>query len=312
MSFMITYQVADSSALQNPFGVEDQDDQNGLELIEEVDEPVVLPKQKKKYFSKVKLDTTEQADTFYGIKNEGEIPIRATTTATIEEKPLEKLFDPTLNPPGIANWQIIILVATVLLLGFSKAFSRSRFKQSLRALFNYGVAQEITREEKVLFHRSNILFTIIHVFTSSLFLYHIKESIDTTNLEENNMLFFLMLIGFLIFIYMVKYLFSKVLFFVLDDTSIASEYIFNVSLFNNLLGVIFIPVLCLAYFSTLPFSLILLYITIPLVLLTFLLRLIRLYLIGISKGVSYFYIFVYICTLEILPLVVLYRIFILK
>ncbi|MBL4592364.1 MAG: DUF4271 domain-containing protein [Flavobacteriales bacterium] len=310
MSFFITYQVADSSLLKQPFEVEEEE--NGLELIEEVDGPINLPPIKNNYFSKIKLDTAGRVDTFYGIKNEGTIPIRNVEIETQKEIALEKLFTPNPLVVNVANWQVIILIGAVLFLGFIKAFSNNRFKLSIRSLFNYGVAQEITREEKVFFHRSNILYTIIHLVTTSLFIFHIKETLKTNVLEENNFITFLLIIGFLMTAYLVKYIFSKIIFYILDDTSMAVEYTFNVSIFSNLLGIILIPILSIAYFSSLPFSFILLYIAIPVLILSFLLRLFRLYVIGNAKGISYFYIFLYICTLEILPLVVLYRIFILK
>ena len=308
VSFLKTYQVIDSSEAE-PVNVQDE---NGLELIEELDDQIAPPSFKKKYNYRHKQDTVKQRDVFYGIKNENDIPIRSVEIKTTKGAPIEKLFDPEPIVIVVSNWQIIILIGTILMLGFVKAFSSSRFKLSIKALFNYSVAQEITREEKVFFHRSNVLYTMIHLLTTSLFLYHLKEVINNSAIKESSFKSFILILGFLTVIYLTKYLFSKALFFILNSTSTASEYIFNVSLFNNLLGIILIPLLSLIYFSSLSFSFLLLYIAIPLIVLIFLFRLFRLYVMGNEKGISYFYIFLYICTLEILPLVVLYRIFIHK
>ena len=308
MVFTKTYQVADSSAFNNSFGAKEQEEPNGMELIEEVDEPINIPKPKKYY--KTKPDSGVQAiDTFYGIKNESGIPVwNISAKKFSKETSLEVLFEPTPLVETIMGWQTVVLIGSILLLGMAKAFSKNRFKQAIKALFNNAVSQEIVREEKVFFHRSNVLFTIIHLLSTSLFLYHIKEIINVS--PGNNFLFFLLIVGFLVVVYIIKYIFSQVLFYILNDTHTASEYIFNVSLYNNLLGVVLIPILCVTYFSSLDFNIIFTYIASPLILLIFILRLIRLYAIGISKGISYFYIFLYICTLEILPLVVLFRIFI--
>ncbi|PCJ24503.1 MAG: hypothetical protein COA97_09640 [Flavobacteriales bacterium] len=294
-----TYQVVDSSALKNSFD------------IKELDEPINPPKPKNNY-NKAKVDTGIQKDKLYGIENEGMIPVRNIEIKVSKESPIEKLFNPTPIVIDIANWQVILLIVSVTLIGFTKAFSSSRFHQSIKALFNYNVAQEITREEKVFFHRSNLLFTLVHLFSTSLFLYHIKEVFNTTFSQINNFLFFLLIIVSLISIYSIKYIFSKLLFFVFDNSSIAIEYIFNVSLFNNLLGIILIPILCITYFSALEFNFVFIYIASPLLAFVFLFRTFRLCFIGITKGISYFYIFLYICTLEILPLVVLFRILIFK
>ena len=304
----MTYQAQDSSAINNDVVVEDNP--NGLELINEVDDSIVLPKINK--YRKIIKDTgTQEIDTFYGIKNQGEIPIRNVEHVTTSEEVIEQLFTPTTISREVSSWQIIILLTTIVLLGISKAFSRNRFNQAAKALFNYGVAQEITREEKVFFHRSNVLFSLVHLLTVSLLIYQLRELIHSASLESGGMSVYLLILSTITICYFIKYIFSQVLFFILNDVSISSEYIFNVSLFNNLLGVVLIPILCLSYFSSLPFHLILLYIITPISLIIFVLRLARLYTIGNVKGISYFYIFLYICTLEILPLVVLFRIFIL-
>ena len=273
---------------------------------------IEYPNIEKKTSSPKKDFDTAQIDTFYGIKNEGEIPVRKIELHTTAAPAVKKLFDPIPRITNAANWEIIILIISFLMLGFAKAFRNNRFKQAVKGLYNYSVALEITREEKVFFHQSNLIFTIIHLLTSSLFLYQRKEIIHSTRLEANSFISFLIILGFIVATYIIKYVFAKVLFFILNDNSIVSEYIFNISLYNNLLGVTLIPILLLSYFSSIPAFYVLFYIAIPLMLIIFLFRLIRLYLIGITKGISYFYIFLYICTLEILPLVVLLRIFIIK
>ena len=308
VTFIKIYQVQDSSNIDN--NVIEEENVNDLDLIEEIDDSITLPKPKLKYSKIIKDTGTQQIDTFYGIKNQGDIPIRKVDYSPTTETVIEKLFTPTSLPRNVASWQTIVLLAVIVLLGISKAFSRNRFNQAAKALFNYGVAQEVTREEKVFFHRSNMMFTLVHLLTFSLILYHIKDILHISHLDSEGLIPFLFILLGVTIIYVIKYVFSQVFFFILNDVSIATEYIFNVSLFNNLLGVVFIPPLCLAYFSSLPFSFILLYLIIPFSFITYALRLVRLFSIGKIKGISYFYIFLYICTLEILPLVVLFRIFI--
>ena len=257
-----------------------------------------------------KTDSLSVVDAVYGIENEELIPIRHTEVAAKKETPIDVLYDPSPLKTGTESWQVIILVIAVLALGMAKSFSSNRYRLGLKALFNYGVAQEITREEQVFFHRSNVLLTIAYTLTVSLFVYQIKRLMLNENSEPEGFNSFLIIVGGIVIVYLVKYIFSKIILFIFNDTTTASEYIFNVSLYNNLLGALLIPILCVNYFTSFPFQPFLLYAVVPVALLVFLLRLIRLFVIGRSIGVLYVYIFLYICTLEILPLVVLYRIFV--
>jgi hypothetical protein len=260
-----------------------------------------------------KIDSTDQValiDTVYGIENENLIPTRHTEIIPKENTLIKESYSPSPIKTGTESWQIIILVIAVLLLGMVKAYSNNRYRSGLKALVNYGVAQETTREEQVFFHRSNMLLTLGYILTLSLFIYQVKWFALGNSIEPEGFSSFLIVVAGIILVYLVKYIFAKLLLFIFNDATIAPEYTFNVSLYNNLLGVVLIPLLCVNYFTAFPFQSLLIFIALPLALLVLVLRLIRLFVIGRARGVLYVYIFLYICTLEILPLVVLYRIFV--
>lgn len=263
--------------------------------------------------SKQQHNDTMLKDTIYGIVNEKAIPFRNVEVKEVPTKTteIEILFNPKKKEVNVYPWQTILLILGVFVVGFAKAFSNNRFKQSLKSLLNYSVAQEITREEKVFFHRANLLLTLNHIICVSLFIFCLNDLIHFSN-NKSPISTFVLIPLFIIAIYAIKYIFSKVLFFIFNDLSLSNEYIFNISLYNHLLGVFLIPILGLCYFSGLSTSIILAYFALPVISISLIMRMFRLVVIGKSKGVSYFYIFLYICTLEILPLVALYRFFILK
>ncbi len=256
-------------------------------------------------------NTTKELDTTFGINNDVNIPVRVVNVQLQESQPENKSSSKhEQHHTKIASWQTLLLLFCLFLVAFVKAFSNSRFKQSTKALFSYSVAQEITREEKVFFHRANLIFTTICIITSSLLIGQINLTIQPFS-YENSPLYFLTIAGFITVMFCVKFLFSKILFFVFNDSSISTEYTFNIALFNSFFGISLLPVITIVYFTTLDFTTILTYIALPLLIIFLVMRVVRLFTIGISKGVSYIYIFLYICTLEILPLVVLFRFFVL-
>lgn len=267
----------------------------------------------------MKTDSTyQQNDTIeqYNLQDIAKIPVRKTKI-----KPKETLVEevivsnneitPTPLNRKIEYWQTTVLIVLVLLVALSKSLNQTRFKQLVTSIFRFSMAQEVVREEKVFFHRANIWLTLVHIFTLSLLgLEFIKyQPSIIINYSING---FLLIVVFVICIYLAKYLVSRILFFVFDIAGLANEYVFNVSLYNNLQGILLLPVLMLLYFTTLSSSSIMLYAALPVLSLSYLIRLIRISTAGINYRISYLYIFLYICTLEILPLVVLYWIFIHK
>ena len=149
-------------------------------------------------------DSIADADTIYGIENEELIPIRQTETVPQKESLTQELFDPSPLVTGTASWQIIMLLLAVLMLGVVKAFSNNRYRLGLKALFNYSVAKEITREELVFFHRSNIFLTIAHTITFSLFIYQIKNDLLGVTDKTADFNDFLIIVAGIVLIYSSK------------------------------------------------------------------------------------------------------------
>lgn len=164
------------------------------------------------------------------------------------------------------------------------------------------------REESALSSRVSFFLIVNFLMMSSLFIWqtlgvllgHYPVPVD------------ILWIGVTILaMYIVKILGVRLLGFIFEMKDAAQEYVYNIVLFNKTVGLILFPVtLCLAYARQLPpqwlvigglvsWAIVLVY------------RFVRLSWIGLSgKGVSFLYIILYLCTLEILPFVVIIKVLI--
>jgi hypothetical protein len=104
-------------------------------------------------------------------------------------------------------------------------------------------------------------------------------------------------------IYLVKLLVLKIAGTIFNLNREMSTYIFNIFLINNILGVALVPILVLFVFFGFMQLTWLLFIGIALACCAYIYRIIRGILISLtSTSVSFAYIFLYICALEIAPL----------
>ena len=223
---------------------------------------------------------------------------------------VQELALPTLKFQQVDWWQSVLLVVVVLIVGLAKAFSSSRFAQVYKSIFNFRIAQEVCNEEKVFFHRVNILLLLAQLIIFSLFALELIGFFRSENTPVDDLLFpsiASVLLGFCV----VKFVLIKLLAFVFELQSVVTYYIYNAILFDNFLALLFYPILILLYYTSLNSILIIQYVSFSLFFIVLIMRLIRLYLLSSFNGFSYVYLFVYICTLEILPLVVMLKIFIL-
>ncbi|MBI2280464.1 MAG: DUF4271 domain-containing protein [Bacteroidetes bacterium] len=292
-----------------------------LELIKTEDSSSIVVQKKKKNIVAVPVvphpipnliaDTIVQDSVAFELSNTNKIPIRKTVTSekkTITEQP-KIVFEPTLKNTNNKTWPSIVLTSALLLLAFTKAFGSNRIRQIYKSMFSYYSANEVVREEKVFFHQVNFSLFLLYLFTISLLLYFVSTYVHPNN---NYPLLYPFILGMVTAAYLIKFVFNFILGYLFDFSQLVPTYIYNVLLYNYSLGIMLIPGLALIYFSDFQNFAILNFVILPLIAFVLLIRFIRFFAIGISNNVSYLYIILYICTLEILPLVVLGKFFIFK
>jgi hypothetical protein len=107
------------------------------------------------------------------------------------------------------------------------------------------------------------------------------------------------------------YLFIKILLFQLGGSIVmlkiqTEESVFNIRLYYKALGLLLLPVVTIHGLSV-ESNFITIWVMAGLILIMYVLALIRSIYVGIRKDVSIFYLILYLCTLEILPLLLVFK-----
>lgn len=257
------------------------------------------------------IDTLVQDTVVYKLGNINTLPIRKIekqkTTPIIEQTKI--VFEPTFKNTNNKTWPSFVLTTSLLLLAFTKAFGSSRIRQMYKSMFSYYSANEVVREEKVFFHQVNFSLFLVYLLTVSLLIYFVTIFINPNN---DYSWLFPAIFGMVTVAYIIKFLCNFIFGYLFDCQQYIPLATYNILLYNYLLGILLIPTMALIYFSNFQNLVILKFVIIPVISIILLIRFIRFFVMGISNNISYLYIILYICTLEILPLVVLGKFFILK
>jgi hypothetical protein len=166
------------------------------------------------------------------------------------------------------------------------------------------------RDENIFIQRASIYLSIVFNVIAALLLYlvsmHYNWSLGGIGTGFSRFLFFLILIASA---YAFKFLILKACGWLFEQEREMATYIFNIFLINNILGIVLLPFICLiAYNETISASW-LIFIPLILIILAFGWRIFRGVQIGLAtSSFSPRYLFLYLCTLEIAPLMVLIRI----
>lgn len=304
--------------------------QNGtfpIDLMEEIDEVTIkeVVKPKKPRYTNIQqqpqINTlNEDADFIADTTNFGlnvkklySLPVREVdknkeqpkdTTTTNQEI----VFTPEYRTEYVHTWQTIILLGCFILVGLAKSFNSSRIKLITKSIFTSSGVQEAIRSEKMFFNQANLLLHIVAFFSLSLFLYDFLLYKDI--FYRDTSFFFMKVVAAVVVLYTIKQILGLLINNVFDFDYLRAAYVYLTSIHTILIGVILLPLMTLNYYSYLQEVESYKILMVMLVLFVFIINMVRLYFIGRQKNISIFHIILYLCTLEILPLIVVIRYFI--
>lgn len=202
------------------------------------------------------------------------------------------------------SWVMVLIVLSVMIVGYLFSAFNSRFTSAAKAFFSMRFANQLAREEYSLTHPVSIFLSINFLFTISLFVLQLISSgkIISANVEFNFLSFLVVILAVLV-VYLIKILSLKILGFIFDKPLVIGEYAFTIFLVNQIIGIAFIPVIIFIAYGQPSLADAFIYAGIALMAIAFLVRVGKGVISALSSGeVTLFYLFLYLCTLEILPL----------
>ena len=169
------------------------------------------------------------------------------------------------------------------------------------------MAGQIERENYGPFKRLSILLNIVFVIVTAFLLYKFNRVFGGMLSGYNGFFQFMFFVMVIILVYTVKFIAGNVIGFITQTKSIVDEYINSTLIINQTIGVILLPAMVVAELS--PINPVwLLFPSVLFIVLGYLWRLYRGFIFsGVEEGVGILQLFVYLCALEILPLLVLIK-----
>lgn len=202
----------------------------------------------------------------------------------------------------VENWMLFILLFGFTSLAYVRTMYRKRFNMLVQTFSNWKVSKQIIRYEKVYAHPVNILLTINFILCFPLFFCLWAAALLEINYSLIPLYF--SILGPLLIYIVLKLLVYKGSGWLVALNEPIEEYVFQANLFNKYLGVVYLILISFMMYS--PISSDFLAQTGLAILVIFLsFQLIRGVIIGIENGINLYLIILYLCSLEILPWLVL-------
>jgi len=206
-----------------------------------------------------------------------------------------------------SDWMTIVLLLALILLVSVRAGFQKYIGTLFQSVVNYSTSFRMFREKNYSFLHGAFRLEVLYYIIFSVFIYQILtlQHIEDTN---HGLLFFGKTVAVIIIYFLVKktaYWFLGILF---KSDSETSEFLFNLDNNNRAVSIILFPIVALIAYAPFgnPGYIVIFGIITAGIFYLMLLR--RGVIILLKKQFSIFYLFLYLCTLEFLPLLLIYKV----
>jgi hypothetical protein len=204
------------------------------------------------------------------------------------------------------DWITLIFLACLFIFAWIQSSYSKRFNQIFRAAAQPHFVNQLEREGNLFKERITLGLGFIYYTTFSIFAYQLFREYHTIPMGLSNLAFTGIIFVSLFLFQLLKSLTVYSTGVIFNTRESARAYQLNTLIFNYITGIALFPVTLVAiYWNSTSFLIIGIIIISLLISYCF----IRGFLTGLTnKNYSLFYLFLYLCTLEILPMLLIYKV----
>jgi hypothetical protein len=207
------------------------------------------------------------------------------------------------------DWVLLVIMIIVMLFIWIRIFYNKFFSFLANSLISYQLSAKVFREKNVLLKRVSFVLDVIYHIVLSFFLYESFTFLKLSPVRLTSYNLFLLFLNILILYTLIRSAVLKLFNYLFRTDPIISEYVHNNFIINKSIGIVLFPVTIAICYMPESFAGTLFVIGLVMLAAGIIFKMIRGYQIIIRKEVLFFYLILYLCTLEILPLLLGYKVF---
>jgi hypothetical protein len=205
------------------------------------------------------------------------------------------------------TWYFFLLFALAGLLAWIRSYYGNVVVQTVQASANFQVTLRMFKDNSVLQKQMDQILYLFYFLNTAFLLYLLEMRFHMQPYGLHGVVLLLFNLALLAGVFMTRVLMLNMTGILFNRIGLFREYLYNIFIFNKLLGIIILPILPLMIYTGGWVRQVFYFSSIVVVLLIVLLRVARGIIFSMRKDISIFYLFLYLCALEIVPLIMLYR-----
>jgi len=204
-------------------------------------------------------------------------------------------------------WLFLMFLILLGFLSWIRLYYGGIFMETLQASSNFQVASRMFKDNSILQTQLDNILYIFYVFSTAFFLYLLENKFQWMPFALKGFRLYAFNLGLLAAVFMLRVVLVNLAGFLFNRLSVFREYLYNTFIFNKLIGISVLPVLLFAFYTRGVLQEIFQWIAIGAVTSLVFMRIIRGIVFSYRKNISKFYMFLYLCALEMAPLLLLFR-----
>lgn len=207
-------------------------------------------------------------------------------------------------PPG---WLFILFFGLAGFYAWIRTYYGNMILQTVQATTNYQVTLRMFRDNSVVQKQLDNVLYLLYFLNGAFFLYLLEMWFEKFPYGLHGAALYLFNIALLAGVFMARVVLVNVTGFLFNRVGVFREYLFNIFIFNKILGIGLLPLLPFMLYTGGRIQQAFFWIAGIAVLLTGMLRVARSVIFSLRKDISILYMFLYLCALEMVPLMLLYQ-----
>lgn len=242
------------------------------------------------------------------------LPAGATSHAVIEPaayfqiQPFpKKEFTAAVRTETLNDWIVPVLLICFTIFAWVRITYRKRFTQLVQTAYSKQYMNLLIREGGGGYDLINLSLGFIFICSIALLFFQFNESLSFPSPSgSHNFVLFLALAGGIVIWLLFRLFLIRLLGWTFRNFEVTSQYLMSSMAYNFIIGIALLPFLVINAYTR---SDVILYISLGLTAILYLVRLVRGIVIGLGDTkFSIFYLFFYLCTVEILPILAIIKI----
>ena len=237
------------------------------------------------------------------IQNNNQRQSEAKASLISHLKPGQPVFEKQFH----SDWLLIIILFAAFLYSVIQTISKTTIPEVTRFFFFRGINDPSSREIGGLFNWQATLLNLISFFNIALFCFYVALWYNIIPSGTSGLVVWLISLGLIILALTTRHFICVITGSISNQNEVFREYLLGIYQSYRLSGIIlFVIVIMISYTEVFPVSFWIISGFISLIFM-YVIRVLRLFLVFINRGLSIFYWILYLCSLEILPFLIVLK-----